>query len=74
MNMGLIHYRADCRCDFCHALPEVWVNYKAGGKCISYSRGDRDQMRWNKSVDFFFLISTESDCDLDLCWDDERRI
>lgn len=52
MDIGLIHYRADCQCDFCHTLPQAWVNYKAGSKCISYSWGDHDQMKSNKSDDY----------------------
>jgi len=54
MDIGLIHYRADCQCDVCHTLPKAWVNYKAGSKRISYSWRDHDQMKSNKSDDYLF--------------------
>lgn len=54
MDIGLIHYRADCQCDFSDTLPQAWVNYKAGKKCISYSWGDHDQMKSNKSDNYLF--------------------
>lgn len=54
MHIGLIHYRGDWHHDFCHTLPQAWVNYKAGNKCPSYSWGDHDQMKSNKSDDYLF--------------------
>lgn len=54
MDIGLIHYHADCQCDFCHTLPQAWVNYKADSKCISYSWRDHDQRKSNKSDDYLF--------------------
>lgn len=59
LDVGLIHYHADCQCDFCHTLLQARVNYKAADKRISYS--------WNRPSQMItFLISCESDHDLDL--------